>query len=80
MDFKNLNRYRIGGTSKNMRLGIPPPTTPDGRVYRYSPNPDAHPRHFVLGNHDPAFVIADEARARMRLQPRSNNPYVPTAV
>jgi hypothetical protein len=79
MDFKNLNRYRIGGTGSNMKLGIPPPRTPDGRVYRYSPNPDAHPRHFVLGNFNPDIVISDEARARMKLQPARNNPFAHTA-
>lgn len=77
MDFKNLNRYRVGGTNSKMKLGIPPPRTPDGRVYRYSPNPDAHPRHFVLGNFDPNFVITDEASARMKLQPRSNQGVCP---
>lgn len=77
MDFRNLNRYRIGGTRTNMELGVPPPRTPDGRVYRYSPNPDAHPRHFVLGNFDPAFVITDEARARMKVQPRTKQSVCP---
>ncbi|MDP9412505.1 MAG: hypothetical protein M3Q08_00040 [Pseudomonadota bacterium] len=32
-----------------MQLSIPAPKTPDGRVYRFSPNEVAHPRHFVLG-------------------------------
>lgn len=77
MDFKNLSRYRVGGTTKNMKLHIPLPKTPDGRAYRYSPNPDAHPRHFVLGGHDPEFVITDEARARMKHEPRTNMSVCP---
>lgn len=77
MNFKHLNRYRIGGTEKNMELGIPPPRTPDGRMYRYSPNPDAHPRHFVLGDFDRDFVITDEARARMKVRPRTNQSVCP---
>jgi hypothetical protein len=77
MDFRNLNRYRIGGTTSNIKLGVPPPRTPAGRVYRYSPNPDAYPRHFVLGNHDPDFVVTEEARARMKLEPHSNQSVCP---
>jgi hypothetical protein len=77
MDFKNLNRYRVGGTSKNMKLNIPVPKTPDGRYYRYSPNADAHPRHFVLGGYDPEFVITPEARARMKHDPRTKNSVCP---
>ena len=41
MRFPNLEKYRTGGTSTRMRLGIPFPRTPDGRVYRYSPNETA---------------------------------------
>ena len=33
-----------------MKLSMPLPRTPGGRVYRFSPNEDAHPRHFVIGN------------------------------
>ena len=58
-------------------LGIPLPKTPDGRVYRYSPNPDAHPRHFVIGNTTENFVVTDEARARMKLRPRSKQTVCP---
>ena len=49
MKFKNLNRYRTGGTHLRPQLGVPLPRTPGGRVYRYSPNEEAYPRHFVLG-------------------------------
>ena len=50
MRLKNLEKYKVGGTGNDMRLSIPLPTTPDGRVYRYSPNERAHPRHFLLGS------------------------------
>lgn len=73
MKFKNLEKYRVGGTTAKMELAVPLPRTPLGRVYRYSPNPDAHPRHFVLGDADPEFTITDVARARMKQEPRT--PY-----
>jgi hypothetical protein len=43
MRFRNLERYKTGRSDNNIRLGIPLPKTPDGRVYRYSPNENAHP-------------------------------------
>lgn len=50
MKFNNLNKYRVGGTDSKMELAIRPPSTPAGRIYRMSPNEDAHPRHFVIGD------------------------------
>lgn len=69
MRFRNLGQYKVGGTGSRMELAVPSPTTPGGRVYRYSPNPDAHPRHFVLGRRPNTFEIAPEHRARMRVEP-----------
>jgi hypothetical protein len=60
MRFKNLERYRTGGTGTRMQLSIPSPRTPDGRAYRYSPNEDAHPRHFVLGDAVTAYDLATQ--------------------
>ncbi|RUZ98151.1 hypothetical protein, partial [Mesorhizobium sp. M7A.F.Ca.US.001.02.1.1] len=77
MRFKNLDRYKLGGTSARMQLGVPLPQTPDGRVYRYSPNEQAHPRHFVLGNRQPGFVATEAASARMKLQPGSTQTVCP---
>jgi hypothetical protein len=77
MEMKHLGRYRTGGTGNTMQLGIPLPTTPDGRVYRYSPNENAHPRHFVLGGFDEAFEIAEASQARMKIQPRSKQTVCP---
>jgi len=42
---------------------IPAPKTSDGRVYRYSPNVDAHPRHFVLDDRVAGFVAEAKAQA-----------------
>lgn len=77
MQFKNLSRFRTGGTDSNMKLEVPLPRTPDGRVYRYSPNGNAHPRHFVLGEPKEGFVITEPARARMKLEPRSTQTVCP---
>src|SRR5262245_8468618 len=65
MRFKNLEKYKTGGTGTNMQLSIPLPTTPDGRVYRYSPNESAHPRHFLLGGRVESFQQQEAMTPRM---------------
>lgn len=52
-----------------MQLSIPMPKTPDGRVYRYSPNVDAHPRHFVMGDRVEGFAAEPDRAARMKYVP-----------
>lgn len=69
MRFRNLEKYKTGGSGNNMTLGIPLPTTPDGRVYRYSPNENAHPRLFLLGNRAPAFALPEAMTPRMTHPP-----------
>lgn len=69
MNFKNLDKYRVGGVGGNMKLSIPVPRTPSGRTYRFSPNEDAHPRHFLLGDAVRPEAITDEMRARMKQEP-----------
>ena len=65
MRLKRLEQFRIGGSRHRMELGIPLPTTPDGRVYRYSPNEDAHPRHFLLGERVEGFLLPETQTPRM---------------
>lgn len=77
MQFRNLGRYRTGGTGSRMTLSIPLPKTPDGRVYRYSPNEKALPRHFVLGEVVENFAISEEARKRMKQPPRTKQTVCP---
>lgn len=77
MKFNNLNKYRVGGTDSKMQLAIKPPSTPSGRIYRMSPNEDAHPRHFVMGNPLPDFEIGEDARKRMKLDARSKQTVCP---
>jgi Zn finger protein HypA/HybF involved in hydrogenase expression len=77
MKFPRLNRYRTGGTSSNMKLGFPPPRTPDGRVYRLSPNESAQPRHFVLGKVVAEICLTDALRARMKHEPRTKQTVCP---
>lgn len=77
MKLKRLRRYRTGGTHKKMDLSIPIPKTPEGRVYRYSPNEHAPPRHFVLGDAPETFSFTEAARRRMKQSPRSDQTVCP---
>ncbi len=77
MRLPQLDKYRVGGTEEKPVLNVPLPRTPTGRVYRNSPNEAALPRHFVIGNPIPEFVIDDAARPRMKLTPRSNRTVCP---
>lgn len=69
MRFRHLEKYQRGKSGSTMQLGIPLPQTPDGRVYRYSPNESAHPRHFVLGNRVDGFVLPETLTPRMTHRP-----------
>ncbi len=69
MRFKNLERFKTGGAGNNIQLSIPLPKTPDGRVYRYSPKENAHPRLFLLGDRVPDFALPEMLTARMTHAP-----------
>jgi hypothetical protein len=69
MRFKKLESYKVGGVGSKMRLEIPLPTTPAGRVYRYSPNENAHPRHFLLGDRIGGFTLPNTMTPRMTHMP-----------
>lgn len=77
MRLKNLERYRTCGTGTNFQLAISVPKTPDGRAYRLSPNENAHPRHFVIGDPVRPKMISDESRARMKILPGSPQTVCP---
>lgn len=77
MRFKNLERYKTGGKGTHLQLDVPLPKTPGGRVYRYSPNKEAHPRHFVLGGVAEGMEITPDARTRMKLEPGSQQTVCP---
>lgn len=71
MKFPRLSLNRTGGTTSNMKLSIPLPRTPGGRIYRFSPNEDAHPRHFVIGDVLAEVPLTAALRARMKHEPRT---------
>lgn len=60
-----------------MKLSYPAPRTPNGRVYRFSPNPQAHPRHFVLGDVVADIDVTDALRSRMKHDPRTKKTVCP---
>lgn len=60
-----------------MKLSYPAPRTPNGRVYRFSPNEQAHPRHFVLGDVVADINVTDAFRARMKHDPRTTQTVCP---
>jgi hypothetical protein len=69
MRLRNLEKFKTGGVGNNIQLSIPLPKTPDGRVYRYSPNENAHPRLFLLGDRVPGFNLPETLTSRMTHAP-----------
>jgi hypothetical protein len=67
--FRNLERHRVGGTSDRMTLGVPVPRSLSGKAYQYSPNSDAVPRLFLIGDAPAERTIAPEHLGRIRRQP-----------
>jgi hypothetical protein len=52
-----------------MNFAYTVPQNPSGKVYQYSPNPDAAPRLFLIGDAPEDRKIADEHRPRIRRVP-----------
>src|SRR5437660_512907 len=69
MRFGSLERHKVGGTDDRMLLSVPLPRTASGKLYQYSPNPEAAPRLFLIGNAPEERSIADEHRPRIRRNP-----------
>lgn len=67
--FQRLERHRVGGTRERMELSYPAPRSPSGKVYQYSPNPDAAPRLFLLGDAPPNTTISPDQRRRILREP-----------
>lgn len=67
--FRRLEQHRVGGTADQMLLEMPAPRSPSGKVYQYSPNPDATPRLFLLGGAPADRTISAEDRIRMQREP-----------
>lgn len=67
--FRRLELHRVGGSRDRMDLSYPIPRSPSGKAYQYSPNPDAVPRLFLMGEAPEDRVVAEEHRARIRRTP-----------
>jgi hypothetical protein len=52
-----------------MLLSVPAPVTNSGKVYQYSPNPEASPRLFLIGEAPADRVVAEEHRGLIRRAP-----------
>ena len=67
--FRRLERHRTGGTRAQMTLSYPVPRSPSGKIYQFSPNPDAVPRLFLIGEAPSERKVLDEHRGRTRRTP-----------
>lgn len=77
MKFPSLEPYRTGGSDDAPEFAIPLPATPGGRTWRLSPNPEAHPRHFVVGPAPSEQSLPPACRARMKHAPRGGQTVCP---
>lgn len=77
LGFTRLERHRVGGTDDLMQLTYAAPKTPSGKTYQYSPNPEAAPRLFLIGDAPAGRAVTDEARQRMRRSPGGDGTVCP---
>ena len=75
--FNRLERHRIGGTGDSFELSYQLPRSPSGKQYMYSPNPDAVPRLFLIGDAPEVRTIAANHQAHIRLNPGSGEVVCP---
>jgi hypothetical protein len=52
-----------------MELSYPAPASPSGKMFQYSPNPEAVPRLFLIGDAPAERVIAEPHKSSIRRQP-----------
>ena len=67
--FRRLERRRTGGTRDRMELSYPVPRSPSGKIYRFSPNAEAVPRLFLIGDAPEDRQVTDGNQARTRRTP-----------
>ena len=60
-----------------MTLSVPAPRSPSGKVYQYSPNPEAVPRLFLLGDAPEDRTIPPGQRHRIRREPGAGETICP---
>lgn len=60
-----------------MELALPAPKSRSGKVYQYSPNPDATPRLFLVGEAPEDRAIAEEHRPRIQREPGPGHTVCP---
>ncbi len=58
--FRRLEQHKVGGTHDQMRLSIPAPRSPSGKVHRCCPVADCEPNIFQLGETPPDQTIPKE--------------------
>ncbi len=75
--FRRLERFKVGGTSQNMKLSIPLPETQMGKVLRYCPNDLCVPRRFQLGGVPDGRTISAENAQIVRRTPGANGSTCP---
>ncbi len=66
---RRIESHKVGGDPNNMLLSVPIPLTSSGKAYQYSPNPDASPRLFLIGQAPADRTISEEHRSRIRRPP-----------
>jgi hypothetical protein len=67
--FRNLEKYKVGGTGSEMQLSVPVPFSPTGKTYRECPDTDCSPRLFQMGGAPDGRCIAEEHKKLIRREP-----------
>lgn len=67
--FRNLAKYKTGGTDAQMQLSVPLASSVTGKTYRECPDTACYPRLFQMGKAPDGRQIATEHRPLIRREP-----------
>ncbi len=75
--FRRLERHRTGGTRDQMGLSYSVPRSPSDKIYQFSPNPNAVPRLFLIGDAPSEHQVPSGLQARTRRTPGPGHTICP---
>lgn len=75
--FRHLNKFKVGGTGSQLKLSVPAPLSPTGKIYRECPDTSCSPRLFQLGKSIDGARMTESHRSVVAREPGTDGTTCP---